>query len=192
MTKRQGQPERDLITAKFDAELREADARLNVLQARAEGSKAKTDMDEISGLAAARDRVKKNLADLKQEAAADYAATKREVEKEIRQLQDGIQRVNERVVAWDAARERQFYARLDEADAKLELWKAQADQKRADVAMKVHDDIATLEEKIALARARSATAKNERYSAKSLTALEEAERYFIQAYAAAAKRYDMA
>lgn len=192
MTTRQAQPEKDLVTAKFDAELREADARLKVLQARAEGTKAKNDMDEISGLAAARKRVKKNLADLKQAAAADYAATKRDVEKEIRELQDGIQRVNERVLAWDVARERQFYARLDEAEAKLKVWKAQADQKRADVALKLHDDLATLEEKIALARARSATAKTERYSAKSLTALEEAERYFIQAYAAAARRYEIA
>jgi hypothetical protein len=191
MTTPQGQPEKDLVTAKFDAELREADARLKVLQARAEGTKAKADMDEISGLAAARERVKKNLADLKQEAAADYAATKREVEKDIRELKDGIQRVDERIMAWDVARERQFYARLDEADAKLEVWKAKADQKRADVAIKVHDDFATLEEKIALARARSATAKSERYSAKSLAALEEAERYFNQAYAAAARRYEM-
>jgi hypothetical protein len=192
MTTPQGQPEKDLVTSKFDAELREADARLKVLQARAEATKAKADMDEISGLAAARERVRKNVADLKQEAAADYAATKREVEKEIRQLQDGIQRVNERVMAWDAARERQFYARLDEAEAKLEVWKAKGAQKRADVAIKVHDDFATLEEKIELARARSATAKSERYSAKSLTALEEAERHFNQAYAAAAKRYETA
>ena len=192
MKTQHGKPERDLVTAKFDAELREADARLTVLRARAEATRARTDMDEISGLTVARERVKKNLADLKQEAAAEYAATKREVEKEIRELQDGIQRVSERVMAWDAAREREFYARLDEADAKLAIWKAQADQKRADVAMKVHDDIATLEEKIALARARSATAKNERYSEKSLAALEEAERYFPKAYAAAARRYEMA
>jgi hypothetical protein len=136
--------------------------------------------------------VKKNIADLKQEAAADYAATKREVEKEIRELQDGIQRVNERVMTWDAARERQFYARLDEAEAKLKVWKAQADQKRADVAMKLNDDLAALEQKIALARARAAAAKTERYSAKSLAALEESERYFVQAYEAATKRYKSA
>lgn len=192
MTTRQAQPEKDLVAAKFDAELREADARLKVLEAQARATKAKTDMDEISGLAAARERVKKNLADLRQQAAADYAATKRAVEKEIRELQAGIERVDERVLAWDVARERQFFAQLDEAEARLKVWKAQADQKRADVAIKLHDDLAALEEKIALARARVATAKNERYSAKSREALEEAERYFVQAYDAAGKRYEKA
>jgi hypothetical protein len=192
MTTQLGQPGKDLITAKFEAEVREVDASRRVLQAQAEAKKANADMDEISGLADARERVKKNLADLKQEAAADYATTKREVENEIRELQAGIERVNERFTAWDAARERQFYARLDEADARLEVWKAQADQKRADVAMKFHDNLATLEETILRARACAAAAKNERYSAKSRKALDEAERYFVQAYDAAARRYEMA
>jgi hypothetical protein len=189
MTTPQTQRENDLVTARFEAEVREAGARLQVLQSQAEARKATADMDEISGLAAARERVKKNVADLKQQAAADYAATKREVEKEIRDLQADIQRVNERFNAWDSARERQFYARLDEADARLEVWKAQLDQKRADQAMKRHDDLAALEEKIALARARAAAAKNANYSAKARTALEESERYFDQAYDAAMKRY---
>ncbi len=114
MTTPQTPRENDLVTAKFEAEVREADARLKVLQAQAEAGKAKADMDEISGLAAAKERVKKNIADLKQQAAADYAATKREVEKEIKDLQADIQRVNERFTTWDSARERQFYARLDE------------------------------------------------------------------------------
>jgi hypothetical protein len=189
MTTPQTQRENDLVAAKFEAEVREADARLKALQAQAEARKAKAEMDEISGLAAAKERVKKNIADLKQQAAADYAATKREVEKEIKDLQADIQRVNERFTAWDSARERQFYARLDEAEARLKVWKAQAGQKRADVAMKSHDDLAALEEKIALARARAASAKNEQYSAKARAALEESERYFDQAYDAAVKRY---
>jgi len=189
MTTPQIQRENDLVAAKFEAEVREADARLTVLQAQAEAKKAKAEMDEISGLAAAKERVKKNIANLKQQAAADYAATKREVEKEIKDLQADIQRVNERVTAWDSARERQFYARLDEAEARLQVWNAQTNQKRADVAMKSHDDLAALEEKIALARARAAAAKNERYSAKARAALEESERYFDQAYDAAVERY---
>ena len=189
MTTPQIQRENDLVAAKFEAEVREADARLTVLQAKAEAKKAKAEMDEISGLAAAKERVKKNIANLKQQAAADYAATKREVEKEIKDLQADIQRVDERFTAWDSARERQFYARLDEAEARLQVWNAQTNQKRADVAMKSHDDLAALEEKIALARARAAAAKNERYSAKARAALEESERYFDQAYDAAVERY---
>ena len=189
MTTPQTERENDLVAAKFEAEVRKADARLKVLQAQAEARNARAEMDEISGLTAAKERVKKNIADLKQQAAADYAATKREVEKEIKDLQADIQRVNERFTAWDSARERQFYARLDEAEARLEVWKAQAEQKRADVAMKSHDDLAALEEKIALARAQAAAAKNEQYSAKARAALEESERYFDRAYEAAVKRY---
>jgi len=189
MTTPHTQRENDLVTAKLEAQVREVDASLTVLQAQAEARKARADMDEISGLAAAKERVKKNIADLKRQAAADYAATKREVEKEIKDLQADIQRVNERYTAWDSARERQFYARLDEAQARLKVWKAQADQKRTAVAMKGHDDLAALEEKIALARAQAAAAKNDQYSAKARAALEESERYFDQAYDAAVKRY---
>ena len=191
MTTPQTPKENDLVTAKFEAEVREADARLKVLQAQAEAKKAKADMDQISGLTATKERVKKNIADLKRHVAADYTATKREVEKEIKELQAEIQRVNERYTAWDTARERQLYARLDEADARLKVWKAQADQKRADVSMKRNDDLAVLQEKIALARAQAAAAKNEKYSAKARAALEESERYFDQAYDAAVKRYGM-
>jgi hypothetical protein len=189
MTTPRVEKEKDLLAAKFDAEVREADARLKVLQAQAEARKARGDMDEISGLAAAKERVKREVADLKQKAAADYAAAKSAVEKEIKDLQADIQRVNERYTAWDAVRERELNARLDEADAKLEVWKAKADQKRAQHAMKRNDELGTLEEKIALARARSAEAKSEKYSAKAQQALEDAARHFVQAYDAAAKRY---
>ena len=189
MTTQQGQPEKDLVTAKFEAEVREADAKLKVLQAHAKARKARADMDEISGLAAARDRVKRDVADLKQKASADFAAAKGAVEREIKDLQVDIQRVNDRYTAWDSAREREFNARLDEAEAQLGVWKAKADQKRAQQSMKRHDALATLEEKIALARARSAEAKHQKYTAKAQEALDDAARHFDQAYDAAAKRY---
>lgn len=189
MTAPQVEKEKDLLAAKFDAEVKEADARLKVLQAQAEARKARADMDEISGLAVAKEHVKKDVGDLKQKAAADYAIAKSTVEKEIKDLQADIQRVDERYTAWDAARERELNARLDEADAKLEVWKAKADQKRAQNAMKRNDDLATLEEKIALARARAAEAKHDKYSAEAQQALNDAARHFDQAYDAAAKRY---
>jgi len=189
MTTPQVEKERDLLTARFAAEVREADARLAVLQAQAEARKARADMDEISGLAAVKERVRKEVADLKQKAAADYTVAKSAVEKEIKDLQADIERVNERYTAWDAARERELNARLDQADAKLEGWKAKADQKQSQDAMKRNDDLATLEEKIALARARAAEAKHEKYSAKAQQALDDAARHFVQAYDAAAKRF---
>src|SRR5690349_7526562 len=101
MTTPQTQRENDLVVAKLDAELREADATLKVMQAQAEARKAKVEMDEISGLAATKERVKKNIADLKHRAAAEYAATKKEVEQEVKELQADIQRANERFTAWD-------------------------------------------------------------------------------------------
>jgi len=190
MTATQVEKEKDLLAAKFDAEVREAGARLKVLQAQAEARKARADMNEISGLAAARERVKEDVANLKQKAAADYTVAKSAVEKEIKDLQVDIQRVSDRYTAWDAAREREFNARLDKADAQLGVWKAKADQKRAQQAMKRNDALATLEENIALARASSAAAKHQKYTAKAQEALDDAVRHFDQAYDAAAKRYE--
>jgi hypothetical protein len=189
MTAPQVERDKDLLAARFDAEVREADAKLRVLQAQAEARKARADMDEISGLTAARERVKQDVANLKQKAAADYAAAKSTVEREIKDLQADIQRVSDRYTAWDAAREREFNAQLDEAEAELGVWKAKADQKRAQHAMKRNDELAALEENIALARARSAEAKHQKYTAKAQEALDDAARHFVQAYDAAAKRY---
>ncbi len=189
MTTPQIDKEKDRFAEKLDAEVREAEARLKALVAQAEAGKARADMDEISGLTAAKERVKRDIADLKQKAAADYATAKRSVEKSVKELQVDIQRVSEKYTAWDAARERRFYARLDQADAELKIWKAQADQKRSDVSMKASDALATLEEKLALARARAAEARAEKNSAKAQAALEEAARHFDAAYDAAAKRY---
>lgn len=182
--------EPDLVAERFEAEVREADARLKELKSEAEARKAKADMDEISGLTRTKERVRKDVADLKRQVATDYAASKRSVQESIKELQKGIERVNERYTAWDDARERRFYARLDGADAKLKAWKAKGDQKRADLEMKQIDDLSTLEERIALARARAAQASSEKYSARSQAALAEAAHYFDEAYTAAANRYE--
>lgn len=181
----------------YDAQIREADARLKVLKAQAEAKKAKADMDEISGLAAAKEQVKKDVAQAKKFAAEDYAATKKDFEQAkkkadrgLKDLQTKIELVSERYSAWDEARERRFNARLDEADARMKVWKAADDKQLAQDARDAKEALATLEEKVALARARAAEARGERYNAKSQQALEDAARYFDQAYDAAAKRYE--
>jgi hypothetical protein len=181
--------QRNLAADRFEAEVKEAEARLKVLQAQAEARDAKRDMDEISGLAAAKERVKKELTAMKRQASADYATAKRAVEQNLATLQADIKRISDRYTAWDAARERQFYARLDEADARLKAWNAQIQEKRAEHGMKRENELAKLEENIALARARAAEARREKYTAKAQAALEEAAQHFDQAYAAAAKRY---
>ena len=181
--------DRDLAAERLEAEVKEAEAQLKVLRARTEARMAKEDMDRISGLATAKERVKKQIAEMKRQAGETYATRKREAEEGITALKADLQRLNERYTAWDAARERQFYARLDEAEAKLKVWKAQAQQKQATQAMKRHDELATLEEQIALARARAAETRHEQHSAKAAAALEEAAQHFDKAYEAAAKRY---
>ena len=178
------------VTEKLDAQFREAVARLDVLEAQGKQREAKGDMDEISGLRAARERAKQKLADMKQQASANLEATRREAESAVREFEAGIQRVNERYSAWDEARERRFNARLDEADAKVRQWKARADEKSADRTIKRNDELATLEERIALARATSAERRQASHSQKAAEALEDAARQFDKAYDAAAKRYE--
>ena len=181
----------------IDAQVQEADARLKILKAQAEAKKARADMDEISGLTAAKEQVKRDVAQAKKFAADDYAQTKQDFQQAkakadqgLKDLQIRIDRVSERYSAWDEARERNFNARLDEADAKMKVWKIQADKERAQDQRDAKAALATLDEKIALARASAADARREKYNAKSQQALEDAARYFDQAYAAAVVRYE--
>lgn len=181
----------------FDAQIQEADSRLKVLKAQAEAKKAKADMDEISGLTIAKEQVKKDIAQAKQFAADDYSQTKKDFEQAkknadrgLKDLQARINRVSERYSKWDDARERLFNARLDEADAKMKIWKAQAARDRAQDSRDAKAALATLDENIALARASAATARVEHYDAKSQQALEDAARHFDEAFVAATKRYE--
>jgi hypothetical protein len=188
----------DFNAEMYEAQVREADARLKALKAQAEAKQAKADMDEISGLTAAKEQVKQDIAAMKKFAAADVAATRKDFEqvkknadRGLKDLQVKIDRASDRYSAWDDARERRFNARLDEADAKVKAWKATVDQQRVHDVRETRVALATLEEKAALARASAAEARREHYNAKSQQALDDAARYFDQAYDAAAKRYDM-
>src|SRR6185436_7761412 len=148
----------------YEAQVREADSRLKALKAQAEAKQAKADMDEISGLTAA------ELAATRR----DFEQVKTNADRRLKDLQAKIERPSDRYSAWDDARERRFSARLDEADAKVKAWEATVDQQR------VHDQressiaLATLQEKVALARARAAAARRENYDAKSQEALNDA------------------
>lgn len=183
--------EKELLAQKFDADVREAEGQLKLLQARAEARKAKTDMEEISGLTAAKERAKRNVAEIKSKVSAEYEASKRELEAEIRDLKAGIKRFGDRFEAWDEARDRRFNARLDEAEAKIKIWKARLDKKQVERTVKVHDQIATLEQQIALARSKDAEAREVKYSGKAQEALIDAAYYFDKAYEAAARRYEI-
>jgi hypothetical protein len=171
--------EKDLVAEKKIAEAKAFEAKAKVAQANAQVKKTKTELDTVSGVADARQRVKEGIANVKAFAAADLAQTKAD-----------FKRANDRLAAWDAAATRDFDARLDAADAQLAAWKAQVDVDRAEDRIARHDDFATLEEKIALARGRAAEAKLEKYTTKAQVALGDAARAFDQAYDAAASRYN--
>src|SRR5688572_16780291 len=111
--------ERDLVAERLDAQIDEAEARLKIIRARAESREAAADVKRISGLTAVTERVKKNLAGMKQQAAANYATARQAVEEEVATLRADVQQVGDRYTALDEAAERHFYARLDEAEAQL-------------------------------------------------------------------------
>jgi hypothetical protein len=182
--------QKDLTAEKLEAEVREAEAQLAVLEARARARDAKKDMDEISGLTTAKERARKRLAELKRLVAEEHRAAKQALAEDIEALKAGLQRVAGRYAAWDAAAGRQLDARLDEAEARVRVWRAQVAQTRAEQAMKRNDALATLQEAIALARASAAEGRHTKYSAKAQAALEKAAHHFDQAYEAAAKRYE--
>lgn len=161
---------RNPVAERLDAEFRETEARLEVLEAEADARKAKEEMAEISNLNATKDRA-------------------RRIEALLHDLKMGIRRVGERFAAWDAARERRFSALLDEAEARIKAWNAQEDQRVAERSVYWHDAIATLRERTALARARLAEWQDARHDRKAQEALEEAAERFDDAYEAARSRH---
>lgn len=190
MTVTRGDTTKDLALERFEAEVREAEARLRVLEADAKARQARADLEEISGLTAIQTRINRQIAELKHAAAQDYAQTKADVKDSVEKLQAAIKRLDARLAAWDEAADRRLNARLDKADAQLALWKAQADKRKAERGMQRHAELADLKETIALARARSAEAKHEKYSAKSQAALHAAALRFNDAFDIASARYD--
>jgi hypothetical protein len=190
MTTPIAEKERELFAKKLDAEVREADARLRFFKAEAEARNAKAEMDELSGLTAAKEHVKKDLTELKQQVYTDYEVAKKAVKEQMEELQTGIQRFSERYAAWDEARERRYNARIDAIEAKVKLWKAQSDQRKVESTAKIHNELVTLEERIALAKARAADARRAKHTGKAQDALIEAAYYLDEAYNAAAKKYE--
>lgn len=190
MTKMQmGDQKTNPVADKMDAEFRELDARLDKMEAQAKAREAKDEMDEISGLRATRDKAKQKLADFKLDASANAEYARTVAQTDLKDLEVGIDKVRDRYHAWDDARERRLYAELDEAEAQLRVWKAKADSKRADHTMSRQDDLAKLEESVALTRASAAAYKYARHDRKAQDALEDAARHFDKAYDSATKTY---
>jgi hypothetical protein len=142
----------DVTDQKLDAQLRETDAQLSMLQSQANARHAKDEMDEISGLRAARDRAGQKLADLKRQGSQSLDNARREISGALHDLEVRIERANDRYGAWDAARERRFNARVAEAEAQLKVWDAQTDVHQAEGEMQYQADLAALKQHIEVAK----------------------------------------
>ncbi len=181
---------RNLVAERLDAEFRETEARLEVLEAEAHARKASEDMEEIAGLKATRDRIRDLIAAIREETAENLAAARREAETMLHELEAGIERIGDRFAAWGAARERWFHASLEEAEAKVKQWKTRADRRPAGDGRPPHDELAALQERIAVARDRLAEWQRARHTRKAQDALEEAARQFEEAFDLASIRYE--
>jgi hypothetical protein len=105
--------DRDLAAQKLDAEAREVEAKLRAIQAQVNLRKAQAETDEITRLAAAKDRVKTHIADFKKAAPANYAAAKSSIELEINDLKANIQRASEKYGAKSPASSNEAERRFD-------------------------------------------------------------------------------
>lgn len=181
---------RDPVAELLDAEFRESEARLDILEAEANARKARGEVREIAALHATKAQAERMLLELRERTSDSVDTIRHEVESLLHELERGIERVSNRFAAWDAARERRFTASLDAAEAKLRLWSAQDKERAATSGVSARDLIANLQEGITIGRARLAEWQHERHDRNAQEALEDAARYFDEAYDAAASRYD--
>jgi hypothetical protein len=139
---------------RLQAQLREAGARIDELDAAARARNAQAEMNEISGLRARRDRVRKLLDSMGQVARDDREALRAQAHDDWMSLQRSLADANARFGAWDDARERRFNARLDEADAALRRASARDQEVAADLRAEIGASRDNLTMKVAAARAK--------------------------------------
>jgi DNA repair exonuclease SbcCD ATPase subunit len=160
---------------KLQAQMRAADARLDQLEAAARARRAQSEMDEISGLRAQRDRVQKRVAEARQQAQEDWRAVRQEVEPEVQNFRKAIADANDRYSAWDQAREKHFNARLDEADAALRRSTAQDAELAADTRDRIAEAREELKAKSDEARRNYASWRERRNDTAAVRSLNSAE-----------------
>jgi hypothetical protein len=109
------QEQRDEI----NAYIREADARLEFLEAQARAQAATGEVRDLSDLRERRERLRQKLSAAGERGKGAWEDFREGVEREWQDFRGAIDDVNRKYSAWDAARERRFAARLDEAQALL-------------------------------------------------------------------------
>jgi hypothetical protein len=138
--------------ARMDAQLRAADARLDEMEAQARASKAKAEMDEISGLRARRDDIKQQIASAKQATRDKWDAAWRRVDANWADFRRDVADRHSRAVAWDDVREQRFVAHIDQAEAALKESAAMDREVAADVGVELTKAQQELRDSITAAR----------------------------------------
>jgi hypothetical protein len=182
-------------TARLEAQMRVADARLDQMEARARAQGARAEMDEISGLRARRDQMRQQLAAARKELGDDRDAMRRRVDANWADFRRSVAESHNRYTAWDDARERRFIAHLDEAEGALRESAGADAEVAADVRVGLAGAQQELRDKAAAAR-RSYDAWRERRKDEKLQAklddseleLEEASDRYAAALEGVSKR----
>src|SRR5262245_45211646 len=99
----------------LDAMIREADARLDVLEAQARARDAKEATGGMSGLKEKRERLRRGLEEARRRGGEAWDQFRGKAEGEWRDFRRSIDDVERKYSSWDAARERRFNARVDQA-----------------------------------------------------------------------------
>jgi len=154
-------------SARLEAQMRAADARLDQMEAAARARNARGEMDEISGLRARRDRVREEVAEAREALRGNMDAARQRVDADWTDLRSRITDAHSRYSAWDAARERRFNAHLDEAEAALREQGAKDAEVGADIRGQIADARQELRDKAAAAH-RSYDAWRERQTDREL------------------------
>ena len=142
----------EAYAARLDAQMRAVDARLDQMEAQARAKNAKAEMDEISGLRARRDEIRRLVASAKKGARDDWEATRRRLDDNWTGFRRDVADRHSRLVRWDDARERQLVAHLDEAEAALRESAAMDREVAADVGVEIGKAQTELRASIAAAR----------------------------------------
>lgn len=147
--------------ARLEAQMRAADARIDQMEAQARARHAQAEMDEVSGLRARRDQIRKQVVNARQELRGDWEAVRSRVDHDWAGFRRDVENVHSRYTAWDAAREQRFNAHLDEARAALRESAAKDAETAADVRIEITRAQQELRDKAEKAR-RSYDAWNQR------------------------------
>jgi hypothetical protein len=166
----------------LDAQIREADARLDQLEAHARANKANEEMDDVSGLRDRREHLQERLTNAKTRGGEAWDDFRRGAQSEWQDFRRSIDDAHHKYSAWDAARERRFNARIDEANALLMRWSAQDDEVAAELRIEISKVTQDLQRKSRDAQHAYDAWRDQRSDDRLQRRLDDAERDLDAAY----------